>query len=302
MTANGGNISLNKTYFYAGVSIFCWSTVAATCKILLRNLNNIQLLWMNSLIAGLFLLLLNICLGNFKKYKNYKLKDYFIMVVIGIPSTILYYMFYYAGTDILPASQAFIINYLWPIMSVVFACIILGEKLTPKKLIAILISFFGVIVVVGGDIKDFDVQMLFGAICCILGAVSYGIFTALNQKMNYNKSMTLMVSYFAAFIFTTLVNLFNGDIFVPETNQIIGFVWNGVFAVAIANIFWVMALEKGKTEKVSNLAYITPFLSLIWTYLFLNEPIKLNSLAGLIIIISGILIQLKEKKGNCLQD
>jgi len=287
---------MKKTYFYAGVSIFCWSTVATTCKILLRELNNIQLLWMNSLIAGLFLLLLNICLGNFKKHKNYKLKDYFIMVAIGIPSTIFYYMFYYAGTDILPASQAFIINYLWPIMSVVFACIILREKFTAKKLIAIFISFFGVIVVMGGDMNGFNGQMLLGVICCILGAVSYGIFTALNQKMNYNKSMTLMVSYFATFIFTTLINLINGDIFIPGTNQMLGFVWNGIFPVAIANTFWVMALENGKTEKISNLAYITPFLSLVWTYLFLDEAIKLNSLVGLIVIIFGILIQMKEKE------
>ena len=287
---------MKKTYFYAGVSIFCWSTVATTCKILLRDLNNIQLLWMNSLIVGLFLLLLNICLGNFKKYKNYKLKDYFIMVAIGIPSTIFYYIFYYAGTDILPASQAFIINYLWPIMSVVFACVILREKLTAKKLIAILISFFGVVVVIGGDINDFNGQMLLGVLYCILGAVSYGIFTALNQKMNYNKSMTLMVSYFATFIFTTLVNLYNGNIFIPSINQMIGFAWNGIFTVAIANTFWIMALETGKTEKVSNLAYITPFLSLVWTYLFLNEEIKLNSLLGLIIIVFGIVIQLKEKK------
>ena len=285
---------MKKTYFYAGVAIFCWSTVAATCKILLQELNNIQLLWMNSLIAGLFLLLLNICLGNFKKYKNYKLKDYFIMVAIGIPGTVFYYMFYYAGTDMLPASQAFIINYLWPIMSVMFACIILREKLTAKKLIAIFISFFGVIVVVGGDIDGVNGKMLFGVLCCILGAVSYGIFTALNQKMNYNKSMTLMVSFFATFLFTTLVNLINGDVFMPDTNQMLGFLWNGIFTVAIANTFWVMALETGKTEKVSNLAYITPFLSLVWTYLFLNEEIKLNSLVGLIIIIFGILVQMKE--------
>ena len=59
---------------------------------------------------------------------------------------------------------------------------------------------------------------------------------------------------------------------------------------------WVMALETGKTEKVSNLAYITPFLSLVWTHLFLNEAIKLNSLVGLIIIIFGILIQMKGKE------
>ena len=287
---------MKKTYFYAGVSIFCWSTVATTCKILLSELNNIQLLWMNSLIAGLFLFILNIALGNFKKYKNYKAKDYLIMTAIGIPSTIFYYMFYYAGTDILPASQAFIINYMWPIMSVVFACIILREKFTLKKIIAILISFLGVLVVLGGDVNNLNNQMLVGALYCVLGAISYGLFTALNQKMNYNKSMTLMVSYFATFIFTTVLNLINGDIFIPSNNQILGFLWNGIFTVAIANTFWVMALETGKTEKVSNLAYITPFLSLIWTFLFLDEKIKLNSLMGLLIIILGIFVQMKEKK------
>lgn len=285
---------MKKAYLYAGISVFCWSTVATICKILLRELNNMQLLWINSFIAGIFLFLLNICVGNFKRYKNYKVKDYFVMAAIGMPSTLFYYMFYYAGTDILPASQAFIINYLWPIMSVLFACIILKEKITLKKLVAILISFLGVIVVIGGDIKEFNVHMLIGAVCCVLGAVSYGIFTALNKKMNYNKSMTLMISYFVTFVVTSIINLINGDIFYPEINQVPALLWNGIFTVAIANTLWVTALEYGKTEKISNLAYITPFLSIVWTFLFLNEEIKVNALAGLIIIVLGIFVQLKD--------
>ncbi len=287
---------MKKTYLYAGISIFCWSTIAATCKLLLREINNIQLLWINSLIAGVFLLIINIVGGNLKKYKKYKLKDYLIMTAIGLPGTFFYYVFYYAGADILPASQAFIINYLWPIMSVIFACIILKEKLTVKKVIAILFSFFGVGIVVGGAITEFNGQILLGGLFCILGAVSYGIFTALNKKMNYNKSITLMMSYFAAFIFTTLINLVNNDIFLPRSEQMLGFLWNGIFAVAIADTLWVTALAKGKTPKLSNLAYITPFLSLIWTSVLLNEEIKINSFIGLVVIIAGILIQMNDKE------
>jgi drug/metabolite transporter (DMT)-like permease len=293
-----GKEQMKKTYFYAGVAIFCWSTVAATCKILLRELNNMQLLWMNSLIAGLFLLIINIAVGNFKKHKSYKIKDYFVMAVIGIPGTLFYYMFYYAGTDILPASQAFIINYLWPIMSVIFACVILKEKLTLKKVIAIMISFLGVGIVIGGSMGEFNGQILLGELLCVLGAVSYGIFTALNQKMNYNKTMTLMISYLATFVITTLINLINGDIFLADSAQMAGFLWNGIFTVAIANTLWVIALEKGNTAKISNLAYITPFLSIIWTFIFLDETIRINSLVGLTIIIAGILIQMKDKKLN----
>lgn len=286
---------MKKTYLYAGIAIFLWSTVATVCKLLLGELNNFQLLWMNASIAGIFLLLVNIICGNFKLYKNYKFKDYLIMAGIGIPGTLFYYIFFYAGTDMMPASQAFIINYLWPVMSVVCACIVLKEKLTPKKILAILISFAGVVIVMGGALKSWDKQTLLGALCCILGAVSYGIFTSLNQKMNYNKTMSLMTSYFATFIITTVINVVNGDLFVPQIHQWAGFLWNGIFAVAIANTCWVAALVKGNTAKVSNLAYITPFLSSVWTCVFLKEEITVNMMLGLVVIILGVFVQMNDK-------
>ena len=66
--------------------------------------------------------------------------------------------------------------------------------------------------------------------------------------------------------------------------------------MAIGNTAWALALEKGNTAKVSNLAYITPCLSLICTALILKEQISILSVAGLCVIVLGILIQLKEKK------
>lgn len=286
---------MKKTYFYAGVSIFCWSTMATTSKMLLGELNNFQLLWMNSLIATLFLIILNAFAGNFKKHHDYRLKDYLIMAAIGMPGTLFYYLFYYAGTDILPASQAFIINYLWPIMSVIFACIILKEKLSVRKVVAIAVSFAGIIIVMGNDLTALDPKVFGGALCCVMGAVSYGIFTALNQKFNYNKSMSLMVSYFATFVVTTAINIVKSDLFMPRIDQMAGFLWNGIFAVAVANTLWVIALENGKTAKISNFAYITPFLSSVWTFIFLKEPITVYSMAGLIVIVLGIFIQLNDK-------
>lgn len=287
---------MEKSYFYAGISIFCWSTVATTCKLLLTELNSIQLLWMNSLIAGVFLVILNLCIGNFKKYKTYKLKDYIIMAAIGVPGTFFYYIFYYSGTDLMPASEAFIINYLWPIMSVFFACIILKEKLTFKKVAAILISFLGVAIVIGGAFKGIDKKTLLGAGYCILGAVFYGIFTSLNKKMNYNKIMTLMVSYFVTFLITTTINAIEGSLFIPKIQQVAGFLWNGIFSVAIANSLWIIALEKSETARVSNLAYITPFLSSIWTSIFLREEITINAIIGLVVIVFGIFVQLNNKQ------
>lgn len=104
---------MKKAYLYAGTAIFCWSTMAVISKILLGSLNNFQLLWASSFFAGAFLLIINSISGKLKILRNYKLTDYFKMSIIGFPGTFLYYVFYYTGADIMPASQAFIINYLW---------------------------------------------------------------------------------------------------------------------------------------------------------------------------------------------
>lgn len=291
---------MKKAYMLAGVAILCWSTVATIAKLMLHSINNFQLLWISSLFAGIFLLVVNIFTGKIKKLIKYRAKDIIISVLIGLPGTFLYYAFYYAGTALMPASQAFIINYMWPIMSVVFACIILKEKLTFRKALAIIISFIGVVVVAGGELLNFNKSALLGAALCLMGAVSYGVFAALNKKTDYDNRITMMLSYFATFIITTVINRVSGDLFIPDLIQTLGFAWNGMFTMAVANTVWVFALKAGDTAKVSNLAYITPFLSLVWTFLVLGEVPGWYSIAGLVVIVFGIFVQLKDKKNSVI--
>ena len=69
----------------------------------------------------------------------------------------------------------------------------------------------------------------------------------------------------------------------------------GDLAIAVATVTWALALKLGGTAKISNLAYATPFISLVWTFFILEEPIKPLSLLGLAVIIIGIFIQMKDK-------
>ena len=289
---------MTKSYLYAAISILFWSTVAVVSKILLGNLDSFQVLWASTFFAGLFLLIVNIANKSIKKLKEYKLKDYLTISAITLPGTFLYYVFYYSGAEKMAASQAFIINYLWPMMSVVFACIILKEKFTLRKALAIIVSFSGVAIVTGGEVSAFNMNTLTGAVFCILCAVSYGVFTALNQKICYEKTLSMMIGYFVTFILTTIINLINGNLFVPNFTYTLGFIWNGAFTMALANTIWVIALESGKTAKISNLAYITPFLALVWTSLILKEELSVFSVIGLTVIVLGIFIQLKDKENN----
>lgn len=284
---------MKKAYFFAGISILLWSTVATITKLLLNGLNNFQVLWASSFFAGIALMAASIFTGKIKLLKSYTVKDFLIIILIGLPGTFFYNIFYYAGTDILPASQAFIVNYMWPIMIVVFACIILREKMTFKKGCAIAVSFLGVGIVTGKDIFTGGSNVLLGVLYCFLGAVSYGIFTVLGKKFHYDKTLLMSLNYLLTFVFTTVINAISGNMFMPSASQTIGFAWNGIFPMGIACTTWVIAIDKGNTAKISNLAYITPFLSLVWTFFILGDQGIKNpsSLIGLCVIVAGIFIQ-----------
>ena len=286
------DLSMKKHYLYAAISIFGWSTVATVVKILLGTMNSLQVLSISALFASLFLLVAGVATGIIKKLKAYTPRDYIMSVLISLPGTFFYYIFYYTGTSYMLASQAFIVNYLWPIMCVVFACIILKEKLTLVKAVALFLSFIGVTVTVGKDILVFKWDTLMGAIFCALGAVSYGILTVLNKKSKFEKPNTMMIGFFTSFIITSCISIPQYGLPSLSGGQLLGIIWNGVVTIGLSNTLWQMAIESGDTAKISNLAYITPVLSMVWTSLILKEPITLWSVIGLAIILLGILIQL----------
>jgi len=53
----------------------------------------------------------------------------------------------------------------------------------------------------------------------------------------------------------------------------------------------LLALKHGDTAKISNLIFMTPFLSLIYIHFLLGEKVLLLSIVGLVFIVAGILIQ-----------
>jgi drug/metabolite transporter (DMT)-like permease len=69
-------------------------------------------------------------------------------------------------------------------------------------------------------------------------------------------------------------------------------VYIGIFEMGITFLFWLKALQMASTtDKVSNLVYLAPFISLVFVHFILHEPVYYTTPAGLLLIISGILIQ-----------
>lgn len=289
---------MKKQYIYAAVSIFLWSTLAVSAKLLLGNYNNMQVLCISSLFAAAVMLLIIGFTGRLKLFKEYGIKDIIKLGTVGFPGIFLYHALYYGGAALLPASQSFVINYLWPVLSIVFACIILKEKMTAKKIIAVLLSFLGVSVVTSGALSQANKGGFTGAVLCMLAAISYALYTVLNKKYDYDQFFAMMINCLISFLLTAVYLMLRKEFVFPPVSELPGFIWSGVLTIAIPSVTWILALKNGNTAKISNLAYITPFLSLLWSALILKEELTINCITGLMLILSGILIQMKKENEN----
>lgn len=284
---------MKKNYVYALISVFIWSTFAPVAKLVLSNIPDLEALSISAFFAFLFLLLMNIKNGSIKIMKNYSVKDYAVMAGLGFLGMFLYSALYYYGLNQLTSQEACILNYLWPIMLVVFSVIILKERLTVSKVLAMLCSFLGIVILSSGSGgANTDGNITLGIISCIVAAACYGLYSVLNKKADYNQNITMMIVWLFTAICSAALGLLTESWTPIIGTQWIGVAWLGIIVNAIAYLLWALSLRGVEsTAKIANLAYLTPFLSLIVSYFLLGEKIKSRALIALVFIVGGILIQ-----------
>jgi drug/metabolite transporter (DMT)-like permease len=169
--------------------------------------------------------------------------------------------------------------------------------MTVRKALAVAMSFLGVVIVTSnGQLSGLAGGNLLGAGFCVLAALSYGLFVVLNKRLPYASSVSMMLYYIVSTLVAVTCVLVSGDLPELKGMQSLGLLWIGLGDYAIAYVSWALAMKAGQTAKIANLAYITPFLSLLVAHFVLGDPLTVWSIGGLAVIVAGIFLQLKDAK------
>ena len=278
---------------YILLVIVFWASTAAVGKLLLQELSNMQLLFYICIFASLSIFVTILYQHKVMMISNYSLSDFVNFLIMGFLGVFLYTFCLFEAINYLSAHEAFILNYLWPILVVVFSAIFFKETLTTRNLLGIIFSFGGVLVLfTKGNIQTITLNNLTGTVYALIGAIAYALYSVIGKHQTHDKYVSTMFNYlFAAFF--TLPFLYS-PLHLPSLTilQWSALLWLGIFANGFAFVFWFQALRHGDTSHVTNLIYFTPFLSLVYSYFILGEEILMTSLAGLFLIVFGIFIQL----------
>lgn len=190
------NSQQGKVYLLAILAILFWSTVASAFKISLRYINYKQLLFYSSLVSVLALSIMMYFSGGFKKLKSMQSRKWILSLMLGLLNPFLYYLVLFKAYDVLPAQEAMTLNYTWPLILAVLSAPILGQKLTLKSLIALLISFSGIIIIAtNGKPASLEFANLTGNLLAIGSSVVWALFWLFNAKSHLNEIMKLFLNF-----------------------------------------------------------------------------------------------------------
>ncbi len=287
-----------KAYLFALSAVLCWSTIGSATKISLRHIDFIQLLLFANLMAILFLFGTLIVQRKVVKLSKLKPRDWISSAFLGLLNPFLYYITLFLAYDLLLAQEAGTLNYIWPLILVLLSIPLLKQKISAWSIIAILISFTGLLIIsTKGDLLGFTFSNPLGAFLAFCSAIFWALYWILNIKDPREDVSKLFLNFCFGFLYILIVYLFRSECSIPAWEGIIGGIYLGIFEMGLTFVLWLKALTySSTTAKVSNLIYLSPFLSLIIIRFTVGEEILLSTVIGLIFIVGGIILQQYLKK------
>ena len=182
-----------------------------------------------------------------------------------------------------------------PALVLILSYFVLHERLTRKKVIGVVIAFFGISIVMFEKGIDFSSDYFFGNVMIFFAVISWAMF-AINGKQLVKKYGTFHITALSmiggAIMFLPIGIVYFASTDVPTIT--IGNWWGILYlslgTSVVSYILWFYTLARMDTTKVAVFANAQPILTTLLAVLILNQPVTITFLVGGVITIGGVVI------------
>jgi drug/metabolite transporter (DMT)-like permease len=280
---------MKKGYLYVLSAVTIWA-ISSGLVIPFIKVSSFTLYSIGSFFGAISLLILLIIKKRVRESFTFSKKTFFYILITGLGVTINNGFFFFAlkaGS----VANATLTHYLAPIfVTLIFAPLILKEKLTFVKIFLVLLSFSGLVILSIPSLKGgLDNAILYGS----LSAIFFALFTALAKKTTQIQVDPLTATFYIFLIPCIVLSPFAISSITQgiQLKEILLLIFWGVCLSAISNALFFVGIKRIPAVSASMLSYIEPLGAIILAYLFFQQPINAYVIiGGLIILISGGLI------------
>jgi drug/metabolite transporter (DMT)-like permease len=273
--------------------ILLWSSAFITTKPIVDNSDPFAALAFRFLFVAVGFFLFSIYL---KKTLIVSQKN----LIESILSGVLFHGFYLGGVFYsisigMPTGIAALIVTLQPILTNALSGPILGEKVTIKQWIGVLLGFIGAALVLGLDV-GLQIPIL-GLVATIIALISITSSTIWQKKLSNNLPLTVSNFYQAigGCLFHILVIILFAKPYINFTKTFIIAISHQIFLVSFGAFTILMFLiKKNSASKTVSIFFLIPATSAFMAWLFLNESLTNLDLVGFLLATLGVYIATRD--------
>lgn len=227
---------------------------------------------------------------------------------IAVINAIVPYTLIAWGEEHIASGTASILNATTPLWTALLAGVALAgrapaERLTPGRILGLLVGFAGVAVLVAGQGMDVALGLepaaLAGQGAVLVAALAYGVGGLYGRRAFAGIPPAMPATWqtvFGAAILTPVAWALTPLQRVPSPQAILSVVALGMLGTAVALLLYYHLLARVGATRTVMVTYLLPVMALVYGALFLREPVSPSSLAGLALVLAGIAITARARE------
>jgi drug/metabolite transporter (DMT)-like permease len=215
--------------------------------------------------------------------------------IVGVGGLFGYHALYFLALRFAPPAEAGLLNYLWPLLIVLFSSLLPGERLAAHHIIGAVLGLAGTVLLFAGNTGSFTSGQIPGLVAAFIAAFVWATYSVLSRRL---KSVpTDAVAGFCAVtaVLAALVHTLVETTVWPNTPlQWAAIIGLGVGPVGAAFYAWDIGMKRGDIRVLGAASYATPLLSTTFLILAGFAKASANLAFAAVLIAGGGLIAAKD--------
>ncbi len=213
-------------------------------------------------------------------------------LLLGVPNTALFLGLWFWAETTVPAGQAAVVIYTFPLWVVLLSGPVLGTRLGARAIASVVAGFGGVVLISEPWTTGGRTGSLLAFAALVGSAVSWAIATVLFQRRFTPEELRRtnpwqLLGGFSVLLMASVV-LEPQPLPVPAVSLLLSVLWLGLFGTAFAYAVWFHLLARTPAATLGTYTFLVPVTALALSVAFTAEPIDALRAVGIALVLGSI--------------
>lgn len=213
---------------------------------------------------------------------------------LGIGGLFGYHVMYFAALAWAPPVEANLLNYLWPLLIVVFSGLLPGERLRWWHIAGTLAGLVGCVVLIGGGAGGVRTEYAAGYLAALGAALTWSSYSVLSRRVREVPTDAVGGFCGATAFLAFLAHLVFERTYIPHGSEWLAVLALGLGPVGAAFYLWDFGIKRGDIKSLGALSYMTPLLSTMLLVVFGRAEPSVRLAVACLLIVGGAVLASRE--------